>query len=43
MFELQKLLSYDDHPNIIIYNCDNIDNILDILSNKNVIVKYIII
>ena len=31
---ITKLLSYDDHPNIIIYNCDNIDNILDILSNK---------
>ena len=34
MLELKKLLSYDDHPNIIIYNCDNIDNILDILSKK---------
>lgn len=33
MFELKKLLSYDNHPNIIIYNCDNIDSILDILSN----------
>jgi len=34
MFEFKKLLSYDDHPNIIIYDCDNIDNILDTLSNK---------
>lgn len=34
MLELKKLLSYGDHPNIIIYNCDNINNILDILSNK---------
>ena len=32
--QIKKLLSYDDHPNIIIYNCDNIDNILDILSKK---------
>lgn len=34
MFKLKKLLSYDDHPNIIIYNCDNIDNILDTLLDK---------
>ena len=34
MFELKKLLSYDDHPNIIIYNCNNIDSILDTLSDK---------
>ena len=34
MFKLKKLLSYDNHLNIIIYNCDNIDSILDILSNK---------
>ena len=33
MFELKKLLSYDNHPNIIIYNCDNIDSILYILSD----------
>jgi len=36
MFKLKKLLSYDDHPNIIIYNCDNIDSILDTLSKKKV-------
>ena len=34
MFELEKLLSYNDHPNIIIYNCNNIDSILDTLSKK---------
>tara|TARA_B100000902_G_scaffold205846_1_gene196209 strand:+ start:306 stop:1025 length:720 start_codon:yes stop_codon:yes gene_type:complete len=34
MFELKKLLSYDNHPNIIIYNYDNISNIINILSNK---------
>lgn len=34
MFELKKLLSYDNHPNIIIYNCNNIDSILNTLSDK---------
>ena len=34
MFKLKKLLSYDDHPNIIIYNYDNIDNILNTLLDK---------
>lgn len=34
MFELKKLISYDNHPNIIIYNCDNIDSILYTLSDK---------
>lgn len=34
MLELKKLLSYDDHPNIIIYNCNNIDSILNTLSDK---------
>lgn len=34
MFKLKKLLLYEDHPNIIIYNCNNIDNILYILSKK---------
>ena len=34
MFEFKKLLSYDNHPNIIIYNYDNIDSILDTLSDK---------
>ena len=32
MFELKKLLSYDNHPNIIIYNCNNINNINSILN-----------
>jgi len=36
MLEFKKLLSYDDHPNIIIYDCDNIDTILCILSKKKV-------
>ena len=34
MFKLNKLLSYDNHPNIIIYDCDDINNILNILSKK---------
>ena len=34
MFKLKKLLSYDNHPNIIIYNCNNIDSILNTLSDK---------
>ena len=34
MYKLKKLLSYDDHPNIIIYNIDSILDILDILSNQ---------
>lgn len=34
MFELKKLLSYDNHPNVIIYNSNNINNILYILSKK---------
>jgi len=34
MFKFKKLLSYDNHPNIIIYNCDNINSLLNIISNK---------
>jgi len=34
MLKLKKLLSYDDHPNIIIYNCNNINSILNTLSYK---------
>ena len=34
MLKLKKILSYIDHPNIIIYDCGNINSILDTLSDK---------
>ena len=34
MNNLPKLLSYNDHPNIIIYNCNNIYNIINLINPK---------
>ena len=34
MYNLNKLLSHDDHPNIIIYNCKNTEYIINLISNK---------
>lgn len=34
MYDLNKLLSHNDHPNIIVYDCDNTEYIINLISNK---------
>lgn len=34
MYNLNKLLSHNDHPNIIIYNCENTEYIINLVSDK---------
>lgn len=34
MYDLNKLLSHNDHPNIILYDCDNTEYIINLISNK---------
>ena len=34
MYDLNKLLSHNDHPNIIVYDCENTEYIINLISDK---------